>query len=125
MDIVNTLTPLVALAALVVALINRKGERNEENSLWRGKVQQEVDSLKLINLSREVEVKEIIAKQAQFGSEIKTLFEKNREQDKRISEYSSEIKQDFKSLENKIEGIKTEIKNDVQNIVNILKNANK
>lgn len=123
MELSQIISPIVAVIALVVALLNRRGDKSQETSQWKGKIQQEVDTLKMNDVSRELETKRIIAKQAQFGSEIKTLFEKNREQDEKIFQYSSEIKDDFKSLERKIEGIKTEIKSDVQNIVDILKNA--
>ena len=122
-NIISIVSPVVAIVALIVALINRKGDRNEETSQWKGKIQQEVDTLMINDTSRELETKKIIAKQAQFSSEIKTLFEKNKEQDEKIFYYSSELKDDFNVLERRIGEIKTEIRADIQNIIEILKNA--
>lgn len=123
MDSSNILASAVALLALIVSLINRKGDKNQEDSHWKGKIQQEVESLKSDNSYRENETREIITKQAQYGSEIKTLFEKNKEQDQKIFNFSNEIKNDLKSLEVKVEKIRSEVKADVQTIVDILKNT--
>ena len=122
MDAGNILTSAIALLALIVSLINRKGDKNQEDSQWKGKIQQEVESLKSDNSSSKVRATEIITKQAQYGSEIKTLFEKNKEQDEKIYNFSNEIKNDLKSLEGKVESIRSEVKADVQIIVGILKN---
>ena len=122
MDAGNILTSAIALLALIVSLINRKGDKNQEDSQWKGKIQQEVESLKSDNSSSKVRATEIITKQAQYGSEIKTLFEKNKEQDEKIYNFSNEIKNDLKSLEGQVESIRSEVKADVQIIVGILKN---
>ena len=122
MDAGNILTSAIALLALIVSLINRKGDKNQEDSQWKGKIQQEVESLKSDNSSSKIRATEIITKQAQYGSEIKTLFEKNKEQDEKIYNFSNEIKNDLKSLEGKVEAIRSEVKADVQIIVGILKN---
>lgn len=121
MDAMQLISPLIAVVALVVALVNRKGDRNQQDSHWRGKIQQEVDTLNKDNNYIEEETRKIMSKQAQYGSEIKTLFEKNREQDEKIFHYSTEIKSDLRSLESKVESIRSEIKSDVEMIVNILK----